>query len=342
VNQWCSIMRWETKMTKPFLRGREFLWQEGHTVHETKEEAEKETDWALQEYRKVSEGLLAVPVIAGRKTNSDKFAGAEFTLAIETFTPDGKAIQMGTSHLLGQNFSKPYEVRFVGRDEKWHFGWQTSWGISTRMIGSLILVHGDDKGAIVPPSVAPIQAVIVPILFKGKEEPVLKKCREVLKELSKKLRMELDERPDYTAGWKFNHWELKGVPLRIEIGPKDLENKKAVLVRRDTGEKTAVDLKDVAKKAEALLGKIQENLFATAEKRMQALKEKPRDMAGLKKAMENGKLALIPHCGKSECEAEVSEKTEGGPRIISEEKVWGNCINCGKPAAYMLYWAKSY
>ncbi len=346
VHQWCNIMRWETKMTKPFLRGREFLWQEGHTVHETKEEAEKETSWALEEYAKLSEDLLAIPVVKGKKTDSDKFAGAEFTLGIESLMSDGKALQMGTSHMLGHNFAKPYEVKFFGRDEKWHFGWQTSWGTSTRLLGGVILTHGDDKGAILPPKVAPIQAVIIPILFKGKEEKVIKKCKELEKKLNKtKLRIHFDNREGYTAGWKFNDWELKGVPLRIEIGPRDVDNKKFIIVRRDTGEKIAIEENNIQETLETFLKKIHNNLFTRAKEFVKTHTAKPKTVKDLKTAINSKQWALIPHCSREECEKELENKSEGGPRIIplKQDSIKNQiCINCKKEAKYWLYWGKSY
>ncbi len=247
LNQWCNIVRWETKATKPFLRTREFLWQEGHTVHATAEEAEKEVFYALGEYKDLVETWLAIPVLVGKKTESEKFAGALYTTTMEAMMPDGKALQMGTSHNLGQNFAKVFDITFIGEDEQKHDVWQTSWGITTRLIGAVIMVHGDDKGLVLPPKVAPVQVVIVPIPYKGAEPAAIaakaKELHTILKE--KGILVVLDDREEYTPGWKFNQWELKGVPIRIEIGPRDLKQQQVMMVRRDTGQKMAVKEQDM-------------------------------------------------------------------------------------------------
>ncbi len=343
VNQWCNVVRWETKMTKPFLRGREFLWHEGHTAHETREEAEEEMRWAIEWYRRISEELLAVPVVVGRKTESDKFAGADITMAIEALMPDGKALQMGTSHLLGQNFSKPFEIRFLGRDEKNHFVWQTSWGISTRMLGGMVLLHGDDRGMVFPPRVAPIQAVIIPIGFEKVPE-VLEKARELKALLEGEgLRIRLDERKEYTPGFKFNEWELMGVPLRIELGPRDLKEGKMVLVRRNSGEKSSAEFSDTGAVKDALEG-IQQDLLNSARELMKERTAEVEELEELKEVLEERKWAIINHCGREECEREIEAKVTGGPRVIPEEggEPSGGCIGCGKKAAYRVYWARSY
>ncbi|MBR9679491.1 MAG: proline--tRNA ligase [Candidatus Altiarchaeota archaeon] len=344
VNQWCNIMRWETKMTKPFLRGREFLWQEGHTVHTTKTEAETEAEWAIEAYKKLVEGLLAVPVVTGKKTESDKFAGAVYTITVESLMPDGRALQIGTSHMLGQNFSKPFEVKFLGKDEKNHYAWQTSWGLSTRILGGLIMVHGDDKGAVLPPKVAPIQLVIVPILFKETEKQVIAECERVKTKLEKKgIRVKLDDRPDYSAGWKFNHWELKGVPLRVELGPKDLEKKSIVLVRRDTGVKTNVKQVELVKTVLAELDKMQTDMFEKAKGWLDKHTVKTEKAEELEAAIISGKWAILPHCANIGCEEKMTEKFAGGPSLVIDKKITGKiCIGCGKPAKYWIYWAKSY
>ncbi|MBR9689715.1 MAG: proline--tRNA ligase [Candidatus Altiarchaeota archaeon] len=346
ANQWCNILRWETKMTKPFLRGREFLWHEAHTVHKDKKGADEETKWAIDGYARIAEELLAMPVIRGRKTDSDKFAGADYTYAIEALMPDGKALQMGTSHMLGQNFSKPYDVKFVGVDEKWHHAWQTSWGFSTRAIGGLILAHGDNKGAIIPPSVAPVQVVIVPIIFKKTDEDVLSKCKEVEIRLQNSgIRVELDDRDEYTAGWKFNHWEVRGVPLRLEIGPRDIKEKKAVLVRRDSGEKSEVSDMYVEQAVQEGLAEIQAELFSRGKKNLEENTVVTESLEDLKKAIKGKKWARVPHCGEEACENALAEKVEGGPRVIpfEQEAVHNNkCINCDKKAAYWVYWGRSY
>ncbi|MEK6834414.1 MAG: proline--tRNA ligase, partial [Thermoproteota archaeon] len=242
INFWNTALRAEIKATKPFLRTSEFLWQEGHTVHATKEEAEQEVKMILDIYKKIVEEELAIPVITGKKSEKEKFVGAVYTTTMESIMPDGKALQMGTSHFLGQNFSKPFNVKFLDKNNVENFAWQTSWGVSWRLIGALIMVHGDDKGLVLPPRVAPIQVVIVPIYYDVDKENVLKKSREIEQSLKKnKIRVHVDARDEWTPGYKFHDWEMKGVPLRIEIGPKDIAKGKMVLVRRDTLKKSDLE-----------------------------------------------------------------------------------------------------
>ena len=302
------------------------------------------TEWALDGYADLSENLLAIPVVRGTKTESDKFAGTDFSSGIEALMPDGKALQMGTAHMLGQNFAKPYDVKFLGLDEKWHYPWQTSWGTSTRLLGGIILAHGDDKGAILPPRVAPVQAAIIPILFKGKEKPVVDACRKLEKELKQLgIRSELDDR-EYTAGWKFNHWELKGVPLRIEIGPRDIEGKSAVVVRRDDGKKLTLPIRGIGKEIAKELDALQKRLFNKLKKFQDANTVNTASLEELKGAIKSNKWAVIPHCGEEACEKAMEEKVEGGPRIVPYEqpKTLGKCAGCGKDARYALYWGKAY
>ncbi|MEM7825295.1 MAG: proline--tRNA ligase, partial [Candidatus Aenigmatarchaeota archaeon] len=255
LNQWCNILRAEIKSTKPFVRTSEFLWQEGHTAHATKEEADKEVMLILKFYQDLIEKYLGIPVLVGKKSDREKFAGALYTTTLEAIMPDGKALQMGTSHNLGQNFSKPFEIKFMDKDKKEKYAWTTSWGISTRLIGAVVMTHGDDKGIIIPPRIAPYKAVIVPIYYKKKEKDVLiKKSVKILEMLNKNgIEVIIDKREEYTPGWKFNEWELKGVPLRIEIGPKDIKNNQVVVVRRDNNEKIKIKEKDVLKKIKVLL-----------------------------------------------------------------------------------------
>ena len=248
-NQWCNVLRWE-KETRPFLRSREFLWQEGHTIHETEQEARERTLQMHDIYADVIENLLAIPVIKGLKTETEKFAGAEETYTVETLTRDGRALQSATSHYFGQNFSIPFDIKFQNRDGKQEYAYQTSWGCSTRLIGAVIMAHGDNRGLKLPPKVAPIQAVIVPIAMH--KEGVIEKAQEIFESLNKKIRVKLDDREQYSTGYKFNDWEMRGVPIRIELGPKDIEKGKCVLVRRDTGEKIQVEFKDVQSKIEEL------------------------------------------------------------------------------------------
>ena len=238
INQWANVVRWEVQDCKLFLRSREFLWQEGHCVYETEEEVKRETLIYLNEYKKLAEDLMAIPVLTGVKTEKEKFAGAIETTAIEAFMPDGKALQLGTSHNLGQGFAKAFGIEYIGKDEKKHYPWQNSWGVSTRFIGGLIMTHSDDKGLVLPPKIAPDQVVIVPIIFDDTKDKVLKKAKEI-KDKLKKYSVIIDDREGYSSGWKFNEWELKGIPIRIEIGPKDIEKKQAVVVRRDTGKKSS-------------------------------------------------------------------------------------------------------
>ena len=260
INQWCNVLRWEVKQTKLFLRTREFLWQEGHCVYETKEECDEETKLFLDEYKKVCEELLAVPVLEGKKTEKEKFAGALYTTTLEALMPDGKVLQMGTSHSLGQDFAKAFDIKYLSKDEKVKIPWQNSWGFSTRLIGALVMVHSDDKGLILPPKVAPTEIVIVPILFKDSKDKVMKKAFEIKNKL-KKYSVMLDDREEYSAGWKFNEWELKGIPIRLEIGPKDIEKKQVVLVRRDDNKKESVKISQLDKKIKETIEDMQNSLF---------------------------------------------------------------------------------
>ena len=285
LNQWNNVIRWEVKQTKPFIRGREFLWQEGHCAFESEEEAEKNMMEIINEYKKLCEEVLAVPVFLGKKSKMETFAGAKKTMAIESLMIDGKALQMGTSHNLGQGFARVFDVKFKDRNEKEQYAWQTSWGFSTRLIGALVMVHGDDKGLVLPPRIAEQKAVIVPILFDDSRDKVLKKCNEMKNKLGK-FNAFVDSREGYSPGWKFNEWELKGVPLRIEIGPKDLEKKQAVLVRRDNGKKEIVKEKDIANKVELILEDIQNNLFSKAKKFLNSSIDNAKDMKELKKKLD--------------------------------------------------------
>jgi len=268
INQWVNIVRMETKATRLFIRTREFLWQEGHCVYETEEECDKETVQYLNEYKKLCEDLLAIPVITGKKSEKEKFAGAYYTLSIESIMPDGKALQMGTSHNLAQNFSKSFCIKFLDQSGKEKLPWQNSWGISTRLIGALAMFHGDDKGLVLPPKVAFNKVVIIPILFKETQEKVLKKAKDIENEL-KKYSPILDER-NYSPGWKFNEWELKGIPIRLEIGPKDVDKKQVVLVRRDNNKKEFVKISSITKKIDDTLEDMQKSMLEKAQKEMQS------------------------------------------------------------------------
>ncbi|MHB8568330.1 MAG: proline--tRNA ligase [Nitrososphaerales archaeon] len=348
LNVWNSVLRAEIKSTKPFIRSAEFLWQEGHTSHATETEAETEVMQILSTYQKLMEELLAIPVIIGMKSDKEKFVGAIYTTTLEAMMPDGKAVQMGTSHHLGQNFSKPFEIRFLGEDTQMHYVWQTSWGISWRLIGALIMEHGDDKGLVLPPMVAPVQIVIIPIIFSSsKADQVLVKCREVEKMLaSNGLRVHLDQRERYTAGWKFNEWELKGVPLRLELGPRDLANEVAVLVRRDSGEKVTVPLSGILETAKKKLMLMQEALLNVARKHLDDQTHEANNFEDLCRIIdEQGGFVKIFWCGTRACEDKVKEKTGADIRVIpfdQREAQPASCVICGKPAANLVYVARAY
>jgi len=344
INQWANIVRWETKATRLFIRTREFLWQEGHCVYETEEECDKETRIYLEEYKKLCEDLLAIPVIIGRKSEKEKFAGANYTLSIESIMPDGKALQMGTSHNLGQNFAKSFKINFLGEDGKEKLPWQNSWGISTRLIGALAMFHGDDKGLILPPKVAFSKVVIIPILFKKTQDKVLKKAKEIEKKLEKQNPI-LDDR-DYSPGWKYNEWELKGIPIRIEIGPKDIEKNQVILVRRDNNEKKSVKILNLQKEIEASLDIIQKNLLAKARKQMESKIVLVKDFSEFKKAIKAGMAVKAHWCGVRKCEDEIKDKSGGAKSINTpfdqQKNLKERCFHCNEPAYGTWYFAKSY
>jgi len=346
LNQWNSVVRWEFKHAKPFLRTREFLWQEGHTAHATKEDAEKEVMQQLFEYVDLIENYMAIPVIAGKKTDNEKFAGADYTTTVEAFMPDGKALQMATSHMLGQNFAKVFNIKFLDKDEKEKYAWQTSWGLSTRTIGAIVMIHGDDKGLIMPPRLAPTQIVIVPIVFKENKEAVIAKAKDIVKKLkSKNYSVHLDERESYTPGWKFNEWELKGVPLRIEIGPKEVEADQLVLVRRDTNEKTTIKTKDWEKKIEEMLNNIQDNLCQKAKEYLTKSIVEVKDFDEFLITIKNKKMAKALFCGSVGCEDLIKDKAEGTTcRCIPFEQkpAHGKCVQCGKEAKFWAVFGKGY
>ena len=347
LNQWCNIVRWETKATKPFLRTREFLWQEGHTAHATAEEAEKEVFYALGEYKDLVETYLAIPVLVGKKTDSEKFAGALYTTTMEAMMPDGKALQMGTSHNLGQNFAKVFDITFIGEDEQKHDVWQTSWGITTRLIGAVIIIHGDDKGLVLPPKVAPVQVVIVPIPYKGAEpEAIVAKAKEIHAILKEKgIAVVLDDREEYTPGWKFNQWELKGVPIRIEIGPRDLKQQQVMMARRDTGQKMAVKEQDMITTVDNLLTEIQHNLYAKARVDLENKITTVQTYEEFKDTLKaKGGFIKAAWCGKATCEAKVKDETGATIRLrpFERETPKTGCIVCGENAEETVYFARSY
>ena len=347
INQWCNIVRWETKATKLFLRTREFLWQEGHTAHPTSEEAEAEVMYALGEYKDIIENYLAIPVLIGTKSDSEKFAGALYTTALESIMPDGKALQMGTSHNLGQHFAKVFDIKFIGEDKQDHYVWQTSWGITTRLIGAMIMVHGDDKGLIMPPKVAPTQVVIVPIPFKGLEgEAIAAKTKEIETILKARgISVILDDRNEYTPGWKFHEWELKGIPIRIELGPRDLKQGQVVMVRRDTGQKTPVKEADIPATVDTLLQQIQDNLFTKAKAVLEEKTTSVQTYDEFKSVLcDKGGFVKAAWCGKADDEAKIKEETGATIRVrpFQKEEPTTNCVYCGQKANEVVYFARSY
>lgn len=340
-NQWVSVVRWE-KTTRPFLRTREFLWQEGHTIHATAEEAQEETIRMLNVYAEFCEKYLAMPVVKGVKTAKERFAGAEDTYTIEALMHDGKALQSGTSHYFGDGFAKAFDIQFTGKDNKLHHPFQTSWGTTTRLIGAIIMTHGDDNGLVLPPAVAPIQLVIIPIA--SHKEGVLDKANELKNKLANVCRVKLDD-SDNSAGWKFAEYEMKGVPLRLEIGPKDIENNRCVVVRRDNGEKIFVSLDELETKIPELLEAVRDGLYRKAFDRRAAMTFTARDYAELKDIADN-KPGFIKAmwCGERECEDKLKDELGITSRCIpfEQEHLGDTCVCCGKPAKHMLYWGKAY
>ena len=341
-NQWCNVLRWE-KETRPFLRSREFLWQEGHTIHETAKEAEERTLMMLEIYADVIENLLAIPVLKGQKTPKEQFAGAESTYTVETLMVDGRALQAGTSHYFGQNFTKPFEIKFQNRDGKEEYAYQTSWGISTRLIGAVIMAHGDNRGLKLPPRVAPIQAVLVPIA--AHKEGVLEKTSAIYDSLKDKFRMKFDDRDNVSPGFKFNDWEMRGVPVRIEIGPRDLEEGVAVLVRRDTSEKITVKIEDLEKELETLLETIQKDMFDACVERKNQKTNVAYSLEEIEKALaENQGYVKTMWCGDRNCEDKVKEVTGAPSRCMpfEQEHLADTCAICGKKATKMVVWGRQY
>lgn len=341
LNQWCSVVRWE-KETRPFLRSREFFWQEGHTVHATSEEAEKETRDMLNIYIKFFTEYLAVPVVSGKKTEKEKFAGAEYTLTIEALMHNGVCLQSGTSHYFGQKFSEAYDIKFLNKDNKQEYAYQTSWGTSNRMIGAVIMVHGDDYGLILPPKIAPIKVDIIPI---GNDILTSSEIEIIKSKLSENnITFKVDD-SDKTPGFKFAESEVNGTPIRIEIGKRDLENKKVTLVRRDTREKISVDINEVIDKVKFLLTDIQDNLYNKALERMNALTFEASTMSEMESIIkEHPGFIKADWCGRSECEVKLKDKTSIKSRCIleNEKLITGKCAICGKPAKEVIIWGIQY
>lgn len=343
INQWCNIVRWE-KSTRLFLRTTEFLWQEGHTVHRTETEAEEEALKMLRVYVDFAENDLAMPVVYGKKPESEKFPGALRTYTFEALMPDGQAIQAGTSHNLGQHFARAFDIKYLDVDNTEKYPWGTSWGCTTRLIGAIIMTHGDDSGLALPPKIAPIQVVIVPILYGKDDEKVLNKAKELKQILSEDYRVELDDRLEYTPGWKFNEWELRGVPIRLEIGPKDIAQGQVVLVPRDKTGKPAAKEADIARVIGTMLQDVQKNLFEKAKRFLE-------DNISVAETIEefNQHLAQRPGlikvfwCSKQECEDKIRDKTKTTPRCIPlDETEKGKCIICGEKTATVVYYARAY
>ena len=340
-NQWCSVVRWE-KETRPFLRSREFLWQEGHTAHATAEEAEQRTVQMLNVYADFCEEVLAMPVVRGQKTEKEKFAGAEATYTIEALMHDGKALQSGTSHNFGNGFAKAFGIQYTDKDNKLQYVYQTSWGMTTRLIGAIIMVHGDDSGLVLPPRIAPVQAMVIPI--QQQKDGVLDTAKEVCERIGKVCRAKLDD-SDKSPGWKFSEQEMRGIPVRIELGPKDIAAGKCVAVRRDTREKIEIALDELEAKLPELLEQIQKDMFARAKAHRDSHTYVATTLDEMKEIAEN-KPGFIKAmwCGNQECEDKLKEVVGVTSRCIpfNQEHLADTCVCCGKPATKMVYWGKAY
>ncbi len=349
LNQWCNIVRWEFKHSTPFLRNREFLWQEGHSVFETKKEADKEVLDVLKVYQSTYENLLAIPVTLGRKSIGEKFAGADYSYAAEPFSPiDGKSIQACTSHHLGQNFGKAFNIEFLNKNQKKRIPYQNSWGFSTRSIGTLIMIHGDNKGLVLPPRVAQNKIIIIPLLFKGKEKEVLKVAHELKKKISK-FNPLLDDDSKESAGFKYNKWEIQGIPIRIEIGPRDIENRKCVVVRRDNSEKIQLDLhdKNITKRFDEIIKTMHNEMYARAQKSMEDVTVEVDNFEDFKKAINQKKRCLVPWKEDVQMEDEIKDKTGASssciPFAFKKRSLKGvKCFYSGENATCFSYFCKSH
>ncbi len=340
INQWANVVRWE-KTTRPFLRTSEFLWQEGHTLHSSEEEAMEETIKMLNVYRDFAEQTLAIPVFTGRKTEKEKFAGGLATFGMEAMMLDGKSLQAGTSHYFGQNFAQAFDIKFLDKDGELKYGYSTSWGVSTRLIGAIIMAHGDQRGLVLPPRIAPIQVIIVPVAaHKG---GVIEKAKEIEQSLiSAGIRAEVDVR-DMSPGWKFNEWEMKGVPLRIEIGPRDIENNQAMLCRRDNLEKVSTSLDGLTDTVCALLEEIQKAMYVKSKNNRDARIVEADSLEGILKGVEGKNFVKAQWCGCRECEDKVKEYASATARVMcDEEGVEGVCAICGKPSKHKVIFARAY
>ncbi len=346
INFWNTALRAEIKATKPFLRTSEFLWQEGHTVHMKSEEAEKEVTDILELYKKTVEEELAIPVITGKKSEKEKFVGAVYTFTMESLMPDGKALQMGTSHFLGQNFSKPFELKYADKENVESYAWQTSWGVSWRLIGGMIMVHGDDRGLVLPPRVAPIQVIIIPIYYSDEDK---EKIQTISKEIEEKLknaeiRVQVDNREQLTPGFKFNDWEMKGIPLRIEIGPKDLEKNQVTFARRHNRQKDDQEISGLVERVISELDKIHQDMFSDAKKILEDRTVEVDTYDDFKNELEKGRLIKAPICDNPECEEKIKEETSADVRVITEdaEDVDSKCIKCSNQSVIRPLFARGY
>lgn len=339
VNQWCNVMRWE-KTTRPFLRTSEFLWQEGHTVHANAEEAEAETLGMLATYKEFAENVLAIPVLTGRKTEKERFAGAIATYTMEAMMKDGKSLQAGTSHYMGQNFATAFDINFLDNDGTHKTAFTTSWGVSTRLIGAIIMTHGDERGLVLPPKVAPVQCVIVPIA--ARKGGVIEACEALKADLEGAgIRVTLDN-SDNSPGWKFNEWEMKGVPVRIELGPRDIEAGKMLCARRDTLEKLEMPLENAVDGIKELLDTIQKDMLEAARARRDARIVYADDMKGILAGVENGNFVKAGWCGCRECEDKIKEETAATARVYAEGEQRETCAVCGKKAEHVIIYARAY
>jgi prolyl-tRNA synthetase len=346
MNFWNSALRAEIKSTKPLIRNSEFLWQEGHTAHKDENEADEEVRLILDIYKNLIEQYLALPTLSGFKTDKEKFVGAKYTTCLESMMADGKALQMATSHHLGQNFSQPFEIKFLNKDTLEQYVWQTSWGISWRVIGAIIMVHGDDKGLILPPKISPTQVIIVPIYKDDSKTVVKQKAYELEQKLKdSKIRAQTDDRDEYTSGWKFNDWEMKGVPLRVNVGLRDIKENQVELIRRDTKERFYVTEKELVNQTLSTLENIQSNMFDRAKSHLQ---ENTRSAATLEELLSvldiSGGFVACSWCGKRECEDLVKEKTTADIRIVpfNPKNNISSCIGCGQQETIEVYFARAY
>ena len=346
LNFWNSALRAEIKSTKPLIRNSEFLWQEGHTAHTDESGADKEVRLILDVYKYLIEEYLAIPAVSGLKSDKEKFVGAKYTTCLESLMADGKVLQMATSHNLGQNFSKPFEIKFLDKDTNEQFVWQTSWGISWRVIGALIMVHGDDKGLILPPKISPTQVIIVPIYKDQSKEVVKQKAYELEKKLKDfNIRAFTDDRDEYTSGWKFNDWEMKGVPLRANIGLRDIQENQVELIRRDTKERFYVKEKELVNQTLSILQKIQLNLLDSAKKHLRTNTRTATSLVELLSVLDaTGGFVACSWCGKRECEDLVKEKTTADIRILpfNPKKNVSTCIACGNQGTIEVYFGRAY